>query len=69
MTVHEMLHTGTDSSGFETWECVYCPRKILLHWPPEYSRLVIEPGDENASHVGSQGGLTMNATVTPRDAT
>ncbi len=68
MTVHEMLHTGTDSSGNETWECAYCPRKILLHWPPEYSKLVIESGDESANHVGAKGGLIMNAATIPRDA-
>ena len=54
---HEMFHTATHASGAEEWSCPKCGRRFLMHWPPEYSKVVLEVGDETASHVGSKGGL------------
>jgi hypothetical protein len=42
-----------DASGAEEWACPTCGRRMLLHWPPHYSKRILEPGDESASHVGS----------------
>jgi hypothetical protein len=28
-------------------------RRLLLRWPPNYSKLVLDPGDEQASHIAA----------------
>jgi hypothetical protein len=30
-----------------------------MHWPPDYKRVILEPGDEQAIHSGGKGGLRM----------
>jgi hypothetical protein len=57
---HEMVHQGTDASGMEEWRCPVCGRHFIVRWPPNYERLVLAEGDDNATHVGTKGdvGLT-----------
>ncbi len=31
----------------------------MMHWPPAYQMIVLEVGDEYASHSGSKGGLRI----------
>ena len=63
---HEMTLTGNTESGAEEWVCPSCSRRILLRWPPNYEKLVLEHGDENVIHVGGKGGLRVGrAVVTP----
>lgn len=50
---HEMRMVQTAQSGHEEWACPTCGRRILLRWPPRYDKQIIEPGDEEACHVGS----------------
>jgi hypothetical protein len=52
---HEMVHQGTDATGMEEWRCPVCGRHFMVRWPPNYERLVLAEGDENASHVGRKG--------------
>jgi hypothetical protein len=52
---HEMVHEGTDTSGMEEWRCPVCGRHFIVRWPPDYQRLVLAEGDENATHVGTRG--------------
>ena len=56
---HEMLPTGSGESGAEEWACPTCGRRMLLRWPPNYEKLVLERGDEAAIHVGGKGGLRV----------
>lgn len=58
---HEMVLTGTVESGAEEWSCTSCGRRMLLRWPPHYEKLVLEPGDESAAHVGGKGGVQVGA--------
>lgn len=58
---HEMVLTGTVESGAEEWSCLSCERRMLLRWPPHYEKLVLELGDENATHVGGKGGVRLGA--------
>jgi hypothetical protein len=46
-----------EASGTEEWACPTCGRRMLLRWPPHYSKRILEPGDESASHVGSSTDL------------
>jgi hypothetical protein len=36
-----------------------CGRRFLLSWPPAYEKIVLEAGDEYATHTGGKGGLRM----------
>ena len=33
--------------------------RVLLRWPPDFERLVLEYGDDKAVHVGAKGGVRM----------
>jgi hypothetical protein len=56
---HVMYHTKTHSSGAEEWCCPVCGRRFLLSWPPNYSQIILEPGDENVLHTGGKDGMQM----------
>ena len=63
---HEMVHQGTDASGMEEWRCPVCGRHFIIRWPPDYERLVLAECDENASHVGTKGDVSLGGIqVTP----
>lgn len=58
---HEMTRTETPGPGVEHWTCTTCSRQLLLRRPPAFELIVLEPGDEQAAHVGSTGGLRVAA--------
>lgn len=63
-TPHQMTRTRTLAQGVEEWSCAECSRRLLLRRPPQFEKVVLEPGDEWAAHVGATGGLQpagMNA--------
>jgi len=60
---HEMILVGSTESGAEEWACPSCSRRMLLRWPPNYEKLVLEHGDENVIHVGGKGGLRVGKAV------
>ena len=63
---HAMTLVGQAESGAEEWVCPRCGRRMLLRWPPDYHKLVLEEGDESAVHVGGKGGLqVIGAEVVP----
>ncbi len=49
---HQMELEATYPAGSEEWCCPICGRRFLLQWKPVYTIIVIEPGDEYASHTG-----------------
>jgi hypothetical protein len=51
MTEHVMLLKDRDAEGLELWQCPTCGRSFWLHWPPEYQKVIVEPGDETAIHT------------------
>jgi hypothetical protein len=66
---HTMTLVGQAQSGAEEWVCPRCGRRMLLRWPPDYQKLVLEEGDESAVHVGGKGGLQVGgAEVAPSPA-
>ncbi|MEV4701885.1 hypothetical protein [Actinoplanes sp. NPDC049316] len=65
MTTHEMELAGQGDSGAEEWHCRDCGRRMLLRWPPNYDKVVLEPGDEQVTHVGGKGGVRMQPGVAP----
>lgn len=52
-----MVLSGRAAAGTEEWACPRCGRRLLLRWPPHYEKLVLEPGDLTAIHVGGKGGV------------
>lgn len=67
---HEMILDKTHSSGAEEWYCPSCGRRFLLNWPPAYKKIILDAGDELASHSGGKGGLHVGQlqTTDPEDA-
>ncbi len=60
---HEMVLIGSVESGAEEWVCPTCGRRMLLRWPPDYERLVLDHGDSTAIHVGGKGGVQVSDVV------
>jgi hypothetical protein len=58
-----MEHVQTYTSGAEEWHCPTCGRRMIMQWPPKYKKIVLEPGDEQASHAGGKGGLQIGNTL------
>lgn len=58
---HDMILVETHDSGFEEWLCPTCSRRFLMHWPPEYQKIILEVGDVNAVHSGAKGGMTIGS--------
>ncbi len=56
---HTMELAATHTTGEEEWFCPTCGRRFLMHWPPEYKRVILEPGDESTAHSGAKGGLNI----------
>lgn len=56
---HEMELVDTYPDGAEEWFCPVCYRRFILQWPPNYKRVILEAGDENAVHSGGKNGARM----------
>ncbi|WP_250009214.1 hypothetical protein [Actinoplanes sp. M2I2] len=54
MGPHEMIAVGSSEAGTEEWSCPRCGRRLLLRWPPHFSRTVLHPGDDRVLHVGGR---------------
>jgi hypothetical protein len=63
---HEMILSGRRAAGAEEWACPRCGRRLLLRWPPQYEKLVLEQGDITAIHVGGQGGVRAGGLIAGR---
>lgn len=66
---HEMILNKVHDTGVEEWYCPTCGRRFLMHWPPEYKKIVLDTGDENAIHSGGKAGVKITASETPSQAT
>lgn len=58
---HEMTMIDTHASGAEEWHCAECGHRFVMTWPPNYRKVVLEPGDPHAIHSGGKGGLRVGA--------
>jgi hypothetical protein len=54
-----MTRIRTLEDGVEEWSCTRCSRRLLFRRPPAFEKIVLEPGDEWAAHVGTAGGLQV----------
>ena len=60
---HTMVMVNTDSAGAEEWFCPTCGRHFVMHWPPEFKRTILEPGNENVIHVGGKGDMALRLSM------
>jgi hypothetical protein len=60
---HEMILEGTQPSGADEWSCPTCGRRLVMRPPPNYQKVVLEPGDESAVHVGGKGGIEVGGVA------
>jgi hypothetical protein len=66
---HQMILSSRAESGAEEWTCPTCGRRFLLRWPPHVEKLVLEPGDITAIHVGGKGDVrAAGLTAAPAPA-
>ncbi len=52
---HTMELVRELADGSEEWVCHTCGRHMIVQWPPFYQRVLLEAGDESASHSGALG--------------
>lgn len=64
---HIMVLENTHSSDAEEWYCPTCGRRILMKWPPNYKKIILEAGDEYAIHCVGKGGLAFGTPHTLQD--
>ncbi|ROR44079.1 hypothetical protein EDD38_2744 [Kitasatospora cineracea] len=50
--IHQMRLTGRLGSGADEWSCPLCGRRIALRRLPDPELIVLDPGDEEAVHIG-----------------
>lgn len=56
---HVMDLVKTLPNGVEEWLCPTCGRCFQLNWPPNYKRVILVKGNENAIHSGGKNGVRM----------
>ncbi|MDR3032070.1 MAG: hypothetical protein LBV78_03000 [Kitasatospora sp.] len=64
-----MTRIAALGDGVEEWSCTRCSRRLLFRRPPEFEKIVLEPGDEQAAHVGAAGGLQVTVAEPDLPAT
>ena len=60
---HQMIHLFTDDTGAEHWHCPECERYLVITWPPNYSKEVVEVGNDTEEHSGGRGGLNISMEI------
>lgn len=49
--MHQMVMIGK-GEGTEEWFCPHCGRRLLLNWEPQFEKIILEAGDQEAMHSG-----------------
>ncbi len=64
---HTMVRIKKNEDGSEEWHCPTCGRRFLMEWPPKFKRTILEPGNENVTHVGGKGEMGMGLSFGETD--
>jgi hypothetical protein len=68
MEQHQMVLNETFPDGSQEWCCPVCGRRFIMHWPPNYKRIILDPGNEQVVHSGGTGGVVMGlAEIQPEE--
>ena len=62
---HTMVLAAEYPDGSQVWSCPECGRRLLMSWPPNHSRSILEEGDPNAEHSGVHYGEISSTSVEP----
>lgn len=62
---HRLRMIRVEESGLEEWACPVCGRRMLLRWPPDCHKEVVDPGDEEACHVADDAGASAFSPARP----
>jgi hypothetical protein len=62
---HQMTRISAAGHDYDEWACTECARRLLIRRPPAFEKVVLERGDEAASHTGGTG-LRMSLGGTRR---
>lgn len=54
---HEMIVQHAVAADADEWLCPTCGRRFVMRRPPNYEKVVLDPGDERAAHAGGTGGV------------
>ena len=59
-STHQMELETTYPSGVQEWVCPTCTRRFILQPPPKFRIIVLNAGNDQASHTGSTRGLKIS---------
>jgi hypothetical protein len=59
---HTMQLERAYESGAEEWVCPICERRLIIQWSPTYKKIILDSGDEYATH-GDGKGKNLNETA------
>lgn len=56
---HKFVLVNSYPSGVDELFCPTCGRRVIIQWPPDYKKTVLNAGNEYAIHSGGKDGLEM----------
>ncbi len=59
---HVMELINSYPTGAQEWRCKLCGYHFIIQWPPHYKRIILDYGDNDATHSGGVAGLVMGDT-------
>ena len=57
---HQMELEATYPTGVQEWFCPICTRRFIMQPPPNFRIIVLNAGNDQASHTGSTRGLIIS---------
>lgn len=57
--VHTMEFVESHKNGQDELYCPTCGRRMLLSWPPNYKKVILEMGNAFAVHTAGRGGIKL----------
>ena len=58
---HPMILVATHPSGLLEWLCPACGCHVLVSWPPDFHRIILDPGDRSIAHISCQDDRSIDA--------
>jgi hypothetical protein len=58
--LHHRLELVATRGDTDELFCPLCGRRVLLRWPPNYQKIVIDEGDSTIIHDFGKGGLDIS---------
>jgi hypothetical protein len=58
---HPMIMVASHPSGMVEWLCPACGCHVLVSWPPDCKRIILDPGDRSAAHISCKDDRSIDA--------